>query len=238
MDYTFKVHNLASKYSDNEILTKDSFIFIDYFFPYVEYKKLKLLQINKEGIYSTNHPSLMRQIIYIIEKQLNTSIKNLVITDATANIGGSAINFAINAKFTNAIEINPITYSILENNVNVYDLKKMGKIKTYCNDYVSIMDNLIQNVIFIDPPWGGLNYKKFKKIDLYLSQIPIAYIINRLRNKANLILIKVPVNFSYELFSKHLSGLRSADSCKFALIKYYKIRNFFIISILLRCMEN
>ena len=40
------------------------------------------------------------------------------------------------------------------------------------------MYNLKQDVVFIDPPWGGKNYKSKKNLDLFLSNINIIKILN------------------------------------------------------------
>ena len=44
-----------------------------------------------------------------------------------------------------------------------------------------------QDVIFIDPPWGGSIYKTKKKVDLYLDDINISEIVDSLYNYTNLL---------------------------------------------------
>ena len=65
-----------------------------------------------------------------------------------------------------------------------------------CNDYLDIMHELKQDVIFFDPPWGGPNYKTIKNLNLYLDNINIVDIINELYDYAKMIVLRIPRNFN------------------------------------------
>jgi 16S rRNA G966 N2-methylase RsmD len=162
----------------------------------------------------------MAEIIQIIEDQLKTSIGNLIITDATSNVGGSAINFAIWSKYVNVVEINPKVCEILKNNINVYKLNH--KVNIFCDDYTKIMSTLVQDIIFIDPPWGGLDYKSHKSIDLKLGEYDISEVCNLLKNKTKLIILKVPTNFNFIKFEQKI---------KFNNISKYNYKNVDLISL-------
>ena len=45
----------------------------------------------------------------------------------------------------------------MRNNIDFYNLENINLINT---DYLKIMENMIQDIVFMDPPWGGRNYKK------------------------------------------------------------------------------
>lgn len=144
--------NLEKKFGKDKIITFSDFPNIVYFFPFTQ--DVEKLQITVEGLYSTSSPSVMHIIMNIIKDELNIyNLSNLVITDATANVGGSAINFAFQAKYVNAVEIDKKTFDILQNNIDVFNLR--NKMTLYNEDYTKIMMDLVQDVIFIDPPWGG-----------------------------------------------------------------------------------
>ena len=128
----------------------------------------------------------------LIKKNMGTD--NLVITDANSNMGGNVINFAKNFKFVNSVEILPFHCEILENNIRVYKVE--NKVKIHCMDYLDIMTQLKQDVIFFDPPWGGPDYKKEKNLNLYLDGINIVDIINELYRYAKMIVLRVPRNFN------------------------------------------
>ena len=98
-------------------------------------------------------------------KPINNS--GLILTDATANIGGNTISFYLNGIHqVNAVEIDPLTCEILKHNLHIYQLPTQT---IYCQDYVDIYQLLEQDIVFLDPPWGGPNYKNSSVIDLYLG---------------------------------------------------------------------
>ena len=156
----------------------------------INFKKLKVSNIGK---YSVSDPESAQYVSNIIKSYFKDT-KKLVITDATANMGGNTINFAKNFSKVNSVEIIPLHCKFLENNIKQYNLSKNVNIK--CNDYFDVMLELKQDVIFIDPPWGGTDYKRVPYLDLSLNNVDIGDIINKLKKNAKLIIIKVPKNFN------------------------------------------
>ena len=91
-------------------------------------------------------------------------------------------------------------YEILKNNLQVY---KIPVETTYLCDYVSVFKQLKQDVVYLDPPWGGPDYKKAKVLDLYLGEKNIIDICVELMTGgenqsqlATLIVLKLPVNYN------------------------------------------
>ena len=126
------------------------------------------LRMTNIGLYSTSRTNDARNITNIILSYCDNS-KNKIITDATAGLGGNVISFASKFKKINAVEINNLHCEMLEHNINQYT-KFDKKIKIYNNDYIKIMDNIKQNIIFIDPPWGGPSYYE-ERLKLYLGDL-------------------------------------------------------------------
>lgn len=159
---------------------------MDFIIPY-EYKT----------IFSTENQA--RQINNIILKYID---KDVIITDATACIGGNSYFFAMDFKFVNSIETNENLFEILKCNLKNFKNKQIFRCSFNIVKFV-----LKQDVIFIDPPWGGAIYKTKKKIDLYLDGINVFEIIDSLYNYTKLIALKVPNNFNRnsisELFWRH-----------------------------------
>ena len=202
----------AYKLKYNEYLWKKLFIHK----PNINYRNLRLTNIGKYSI-SNNFDN--KQVLNIIKdtiKPLNTN--DLIITDANGNVGGDTILFGMNFKKVNSIEIDSLHCEILKNNINVYDLKNINII---CDDYIKIKDNLKQDIIYFDPPWGGPDYKYKKTIDLFLSKINIIDITNKLINSTKYIVIKVPKNYNFK-------NLKKKSKFKY-IIKYEIIRYNIII---------
>ena len=179
---------------------------MDFIIPY-EYK----------SIFSTGLQAV--QINKIILKYADS---NSIITDATACIGGNSYFFAKDFRFVNCVEINDKVFEVLKSN-----LKKFNNKSIYRCSFNTVKFMLKQDVIFIDPPWGGEIYKTKKKLDLYLDNINIFEIVNTLYNYTQIIAIKVPNNFNRnsisELFWKHkIFCINKCGKSIYKLIIFYK----------------
>ena len=179
-------------------------------FPNDKNIKFEKLQLSNIGYYSMDKPAKAQELSDLIKKIMGKT--DIVITDANSNMGGNSINFAKNFKFVNSVEIIPFHCKILENNLSQYNL--LNKVKIYCKDYLDVMLELKQDVIFFDPPWGGPAYKSIKNLNLYLDGINIIDIINMLYRKAKLIVLRIPRNFNI------IDLMRKTD---FTNINIYKI---------------
>lgn len=168
------------------------------------------LMINKIGLYSMTKPDAAQKIINVIKKYIDPS-KSIII-NATSGIGGDLINMAPYFKCTIGYEIDPVQFSILRNNVNVYKIKAI----LYNDDYTKNINRDKADVILIDPPWGGLNYKDNQYNNTMLGEYDMPTLISKI--DANLIVLKVPYN---------------QDMRKFKIMKIipdvYKIDNYMLL---------
>ena len=173
----------------------------------------KLLQINKLGKYSITKPRPANQIANIILTYIKkiTQKKMHIITDGCANVGGNTISFLLKKFSVNAVEIDKPTCTILKNNISLY--KFDIKYEVFCADYTTIYETLKQDIVFLDPPWGGVDYKKKKLLDLYLQtksgKININMICYNLLAKklTRLIVLKLPHNFNESGLSAQMNKL-------------------------------
>ena len=85
---------------------------LKYFFP--KHKNLDKVLITTEGLYSVTYPKHAEMMSKLIISHLNKNPKTLIITDATANVGGNTINFAKHFKTVNAVEYSDINYDVLK----------------------------------------------------------------------------------------------------------------------------
>lgn len=100
--------------------------------------------------------------------------KESTITDMTSCVGGNVISFSRFFKEVNAIEIDPLRFSFLKHNTEeVVGAKNVNFING--NAVELLLGNtsetneagasggggvsLKQDILFMDPPWGGLDYK-------------------------------------------------------------------------------
>lgn len=164
--------------------------------------KLKITNVGKYSITKPIHTSWIKTIIINFFKEKNINTKALNIIDSTACVGGDTISFSKYFKSVLSIEKNNTHYKILENNVKALDINNV-KIKN--SDFIfHIQKNKLHNmydILFIDPPWGGPNYKNMKKIDLFIENdfgesMNLKDIINSFHGKFKYVILKSPTNFN------------------------------------------
>jgi hypothetical protein len=154
---------------------------------------LKQLKFTKRSIYETTPWKEANIISRNIKKYF--TYNNITITDATASIGGNSISFLNNGFTVNSIEIEPNTCSFLKNNISTF---KYDTNRVICGNYTDIFRDLLQDVIFFDPPWGGKDYKEYSVMDMFLGDINIIDLIKTIldERRAKLVVLKSPVNFN------------------------------------------
>ncbi len=170
-------------------------------FPYInDVSLINNLKIDNESLHYISVRIVSKQITNIIQYHINT---NVTITDGTAGVGGNTLSFASVFNKVNAIEIHKTRYDDLVNNIQVY---KYGNVKTYNNDFLKIYKDLKQDVIFLDPPWGGADYKLLSSLHLTLSGRLLETICKDLiiNKYCKLIVIKIPFNFDLLFFYERL----------------------------------
>jgi len=155
-----------------------------------------MLKYNAEGIWSISLPSDAELITNIIKKN---TFNCKTIFDGTGGLGGNVISFSKNFDSVIACEINKTIFEMLENNLDIFNIKN-GKL---------IHDNCINNldinadVYFFDPPWGGPNYKFNDKITIELGGYNLIQVIEKIRKNNNSpIFMKLPINYDLDEFYK------------------------------------
>tara|TARA_B110000977_G_scaffold15653_3_gene19165 strand:- start:12387 stop:12935 length:549 start_codon:yes stop_codon:yes gene_type:complete len=157
-----------------------------------------------------------------INKILKIYISKLdIVTDATACIGGNSIFLLRDFKSVNVVEKDTAAFSILMKNT------KFLNCKHYNCSYLHIMYALRQDLIFLDPPWGGTDYKKTNCIDLFLDNVNILNIINNLYHYTRYIAMKIPNNYNLNIVDKNfwkwkIYPIHSNKKNTFNLIVFYK----------------
>ena len=158
----------------------------------------------------------------IIAKIMNSSINKqelneIIVTDATAGIGGNSIYFSKYFDKVNAVEINKNRSTYLQNNINLLNL---NNVTVYNDDCLNSCMTLEQNVIFIDPPWGGPSYKNSNFVDLYINDLIISDVCKKIHDKCQYIFLKVPLNFSFNNFISEVTYKR---------LNIFKLKKMYLI---------
>ena len=178
--------------------------------PNIQYDKLR---ITRECMYSATlykHSQLVLEII----KKLYKNIDKLVITDSTSCIGGSFMSLVQKVSKINAVELNNKHLTIMNNNMSIL-FPKLSKIINPINkNYLDVIYNLKSDIVLIDPPWGGVEYKESEKLKLYLKDnkginIELVEIINKSLETCDIVIAKVPTNYDIDRFNMVKSKFKS-----------------------------
>jgi len=180
-----------------------------------------LLQITPEGEYSMTRRAdgrkLLARISSIVGKTQNKSI-----TDLTGNVGGDTILFGMHFEQVTSIEIQEDNYNVLKNNVEVFQLPN---VQVLHGDSIEIF-KWKTDVVYIDPPWGGPEYKSKENLDVFLGNKRIDEYLRDILIKSwrpNYIFIKLPRNYNFDRLS-NLPNIKEENR--------FLIRNFFLF-----CLE-
>jgi hypothetical protein len=183
----------------------------------VDYRRLKL---TTEGEYSVTRRRDADRILSIMSK-IAGNLKTKTITDATGCVGGDTIQFALKCRFVNSIELNEENFKVLQNNVEVYGLEN---VTLHHGDSTKVY-NWKSDILFVDPPWGGPNYRENETLELYLVTKRLDEWLEEVllrKIRPNYIFLKLPVNYNFN----RLNFLSNIE-----YIRPYRIRNYILIAI-------
>jgi hypothetical protein len=184
----------------NEVISV-SFNFAKSIFNDINSEIYKKLNFTKDSIYSSSKISGSNKLIDVITKVTNNNF-NIIITDGTANIGTDSIHMAKIFKSINSVELSKINFIALKNNVKI--LNNRENMNCYNGDINEVIGSLKQDLIYIDAPWGGRNYKNFNKLKLYLGEIEILDFYIKNKERAKYFIFKIPFNYDFDYLRKYI----------------------------------
>jgi hypothetical protein len=172
------------------------------------------LQMTEEGEYSITKRRDGEKLIQFMKEKVK-NLKAKTITDMTGNVGGDTILFGLNFKHVNSYELKKKNFDVLENNVEVFGLKN---VELHEGDSVKAIPDITSDIVYIDAPWGGPEYKDKKELDLFLGKKRIDELVPVLLEGSKYVFLKVPGNYNFKRFE----GID---------VKWekFKIRGFYIV---------
>lgn len=223
-------NNRYSTYTLRNINTLKKMIF-----PPISNESVPQLMIDDESIKYITHNKIAKNITGIIMNNLfdfpcpqaycaekwnnlplGKKMKHLVITEMTAGVGGNILNFANYFKYVNAIEIDVTRFNYLEKNISLYGYDNINCYNNDSNVLLIDNDDIVQDIVFFDPPWGGKDYKLFNKLRLKFGSHSIEVVCQKLlcRKQNKMIVMKLPNNYD---FGYLCDELKSYSVTKFIL---------------------
>jgi len=196
-------------------------------FPFREGLDYSRLKLTEEGAYSITRRRDADRILGVLRLVIK-DMSSKTITDATGCIGGDTINFALNFRQVHSIELKEDNFEALNNNVKVYGFPN---VKTYLGDSTELFD-WYSDVLYVDPPWGGKDYREHKLLDLHLSNKRLDQWIESIlmrKTRPHYIFLKLPYNYNFG----RLNFLSNTE-----FIKAYQIRSYVLVSIVVHLPEK
>lgn len=172
----------------------------DFLFRFIPVEKRKLLRFDDEAFYSVTDQYTADKISRELKKQCPQA---QLITDATACVGGNSFSFSKHFPFVQAIELDKIRFDYLKANLQTLETINVA---CYWGDCIDVVPYLKQDLVFLDPPWGGPSYKDKKSIDLYLSGVELSEVCKIVKPYCRYLALKVPQNFALERFNNRVQG--------------------------------
>lgn len=168
----------------------------EFFFRFVDPVQRAALRLDDEALYSTTDQvtadKITRDLLRVIPKTAS-------VVDGTACIGGNTFSFAQHFAHVSAVELDPTRASHLRHNLRV--LGVTGKVRVHQGDVRHVLPLIGQHdLVFLDPPWGGPEYKQHLSVPLYLSGVPLAEVCRGWKKYTGYIAIKAPSNFDLPTF--------------------------------------
>lgn len=188
-------------------------IFFDKLFPKMNGVSLNNLKIDTESISYITTPHESKKITDIIVKHISNSknAKDSVLIDATGGVGGDTIMLATQFGSVISIEIETDRYNLLKHNVEEY---KYNNITVINGDSLIIIPKLPHvDVIYVDPPWGGKDYKTKENLRLLLGTTELeSFILNCFNSEImicipKLMALKIPKNYDLKYLYEKISHM-------------------------------
>eukprot|EP00743_Colponemidia_sp_Colp-15_P008723 GILK01009500.1.p1 GENE.GILK01009500.1~~GILK01009500.1.p1 ORF type:complete len:471 (-),score=53.94 GILK01009500.1:41-1429(-) len=177
----------------------------DMLFPFLTYEQRLLLKLDSTALFSTTEQlfadkstSLLVQIVVASVNQVKPS--ELTLTDATACAGGNTLSFARQFRHVNAVELDTTRAADLQHNVEVCELS--SNVTVQQADYIKLLSSLSQDIVFVDPPWGGSDYAH--KDDVYLGDMSMLQLAEAVRPYTDMLVFKLPSTFDATAFATSL----------------------------------
>jgi 16S rRNA G966 N2-methylase RsmD len=132
------------------------------------------------------------------------------VIDLTASVGGMTLALAKNFARVIAVEIDSHRAALCQENMIRHGVD--NKVEVINRDAMELIPQLRQNcavMVFVDPPWGGINYKRERRQVLTMGQWTLEEVLQQLAKHLSpgMVGVRLPVNFDLECFLGGLTGI-------------------------------
>jgi len=151
------------------------------------------------------------------------------VMDCTACVGGDSLHLSEHFDLVTSIEIDREVYQNLVHNIGLY---QKNNIVTINDSFLNVICKEIDcQAIYIDPPWGGKNYKNYRKLtlsidDISIEKITIDILTKKYKIRPTFIIWKLPYNYDLDYFENEIN-----KACYYTIIEKHIIKKMIIVTI-------
>jgi predicted RNA methylase len=224
----FEGYGIVTKKTESKKANENKVVDCSYaalYFPPIDKKNCSKIQTTSVSLYSSTPYKYNVSISKIISDIVGNDV---VVADATSCIGADTIGFALKFREVIGFERDTTNYNALQNNVDVFRLKNTHLVRgDFTQEYQQAFEKYLPDVLYMDPPWGGKEYKDENSVELFLSGKNITDLIDEINQEfqMKLVVLKVPLNYSQ-------SSLVKLE--KYGVVNTTRFPKFMIICIQLR----
>lgn len=161
------------------------------------------LQVDEEAQFSvtaSKYSAAMANIIFQAMDKLVDRWDSCIAVDMTAGAGGLTLGLA--KKFSNvvALEIDSVRAELCRTNMISQGLSNVTVVCTDAMEYVLNMNHAVPLVLIIDPPWGGLHYRRNCQNIRLGDEWPLSAILSTLARRLLIFCVglKLPLTFDVD----------------------------------------
>ena len=173
-------------------------------FPQALKEKLIMDEAMTFSVTEANMANLISQKIL----ELPEITRDSSIIDATAGAGGNSMSFMAHFNSVDSIELNSNRCGMLKHNLDAFKetfgQKVTSSYNVHCGSYNAFLKPA--DVIFFDPPWGGIDYLKKDRVQLQLGGIFMYSVANSVKSFTKYVVMKLPLNYNIDSLSTGVSS--------------------------------
>jgi 16S rRNA G966 N2-methylase RsmD len=172
----------------------------DFLFRGIDGNLRKNIQVDEVATFSVTESHMADQmtskILNYCQQNLHLEYSNLRIFDGMACVGGNTISFAKSFPSVLSNEFNSSRYQMLVNNAQT--VMQLHNVEFFNESILELAFTQSYDVLFLDPEWGGPDYKFKKNLRLTIGEVAVEeFCLNVFERcpAVSVIALKLPVNY-------------------------------------------
>jgi len=130
-----------------------------------------------------------------------------VMFDGMACVGGNTISFAQSFRTVLANEFDEARHDMLKHNVT--EVLNIQNVTFFNGSIIDLAMSCEYDILFLDPEWGGPDYKFKKQLRLTISDVSVEELVTNVMSnchRVHTIALKLPVNYDNEFLQRVAEG--------------------------------